>query len=149
LDLGDVSISDLAVADARRIAHDLTIIDSIDMKQRADERATFEARAARYRALTVKPAVSEEERKYIVQAEFLTRHKDYAGAMTHYQEAIKLDPVSYPAAYFNLALLNAQVMHYGAAIRYMNQYLLLVPPDTKDARSAQDKIYGWEAMMGK
>ncbi len=57
-------------------------------------------------------------------------------------KAIKLDPVSYPEAYFNMALLSAQGRRFPPAVRYMKQYLLLVP-DAKDARSAQDKIYEW------
>lgn len=90
----------------------------------------------------------EEQRKYVVQANALNRLKDYYGAIGLYLKAIDVDPVSYPGAYFNLALLNAQLRRYNAAVSYMKQYLLLVP-DAKDARSAQDKIYEWEIMMKK
>lgn len=60
-------------------------------------------------------------------------------------KAVAVDPVSYPPAYFNLALLSAQIQQYQKAISYMKQYLTLVP-DAKDARSAQDKIYEWELL---
>ena len=106
----------------------------------------FEPLAAKYRELVIKPPVSEEQRKYIVQANSLNQRKDYAGAIDLYLKAIELDPVAYPPAYFNLALLSAQMRRYHPAVSYMKQYLMLVP-DAKDARSAQDKIYEWEIMM--
>ena len=56
------------------------------------------------------------------------------------------DPTSYPGAYFNLALRAAQENLPGTAIFRMKQYLMLVP-DAKDARSAQDRIFEWEIMM--
>lgn len=59
-----------------------------------------------------------------------------------------VDPVSYPEAYFNLALLSAQMQRFKPAIAYMKQYLLLAP-DAKDARAGQDKIYEWELMLNR
>ena len=59
---------------------------------------------------------------------------------------IERDPTCYPAAYYNLALLEGQMNLPFAAITYMKHYLLLVP-DAPDARSAQDKIYEWELLM--
>jgi len=47
-----------------------------------------------------------------------------------------------------MALLSAQLGRYRQAIAHMNQYLLL-EPEARDARSAQDKIYEWEALLGK
>ena len=110
--------------------------------------ARFQTIADKYRALDIKPLVSEEQRKYIVQANYFSRQKEYGKALDLYNQAIAVDPVSYPAAYFNMALLAAQENHLSIAIFRMKQYLLLAP-DAKDARSAQDKIYEWEAMMGK
>ena len=62
------------------------------------------------------------------------------------RKALDLDPTSYPGAYFNLALLSAQMKRFNPAISYMKQYLSLVH-HAPDARSAQDKIYEWEFMM--
>ena len=90
--------------------------------------------------------MSEEQREFVVQANALNQRKDYARAIDLYLKAIDLDPVSYPGAYFNLALLSAQLKRYKQAISYMKQYLLLVP-EAKDARSAQDKIYEWKILM--
>lgn len=134
--------------DAQRFADDLHIIQQNLEKDHRERLALFKAKAAQYRGMKVKPPVSEEQRKYIVQANALNAQKDYAGAIDLYSKAIDVDPVSYPEAYFNLALLSAQMQRFKPAIAYMKQYLLLVP-DANDARAAQDKIYEWEAMADK
>ena len=107
--------------------------------------SAFEKKAVLYRSLRTKPEMGEEQRKLIVQANAFNQQKNYDKAISLYQKAAEVDPVSYPPAYFNLALLSAQTQRFKTAVRYMKQYLLLVP-DAKDARSAQDKIYEWEAM---
>jgi tetratricopeptide (TPR) repeat protein len=123
-----------------------------EQKTKQDERdkemARFQPIAAQYRALAIKPPISEEQRKYIVQANALANQKQYERAEEKYLKAIELDPTSYPGAYFNMALLAAQENRPVTAIFRMKQYLLLMP-DAKDARSAQDKIYEWEGMIGK
>lgn len=108
----------------------------------------FEQAAAKYRQLTNKPIISEEQRKFIVQANSNNQQRIYEKAIELYKKAIEVDPVAYPAAYSNLALLSAQVNKFDDAIYYMKKYLLL-EPDGSDARGAQDKIYEWEAMIGK
>ena len=108
----------------------------------------FEALAAKYRALAVKPPITEEQRRYLVQADALRQVKDYAGALDTYGKALVVDPVAYPAAYFNMALLAVEKGRYHAAIALMKKYLLLLP-DAQDARAAQDKIYEWEVLMQK
>jgi tetratricopeptide (TPR) repeat protein len=134
--------------DAQRFADDLFVIQQVPKKAQADRLALFEAKAAQYRTLKVKPPVTEEQRRFIVQANAANQQKDYGAAIDLYLKAVDLDPVSYPGAYFNLALLSAQVERFGAAISFMKQYLLL-EPDAKDARNAQDKIYEWEFLMQK
>jgi tetratricopeptide (TPR) repeat protein len=116
--------------DAEKFADDLFFIQQALQKEDNERRALFESKAAQYRGLAIKPPVSEEQRRYIVQANVLSQQKDYAGA------------------YFNLALLSAQLRRFESAISYMKQYLSLVP-DAKDARSAQDKIYEWEIVSKK
>jgi tetratricopeptide (TPR) repeat protein len=108
----------------------------------------FEPIAAQYRALKVKPPVSEEQRKYIVQANSFNQQKMYDKAMELYNKAIELDQTAYPAAYSNLALLSAQLHKFSTAIYYMKKYLLL-EPEAEDSRGAQDKIYEWEIMTQK
>jgi tetratricopeptide (TPR) repeat protein len=139
--------TDLSVA--RGFADDLYFMQRAQKKihdEQREQRSVFEAKAAQYRALKVKPPVSEQQRRYIVQANALTQQRNYAGAMDRYNKAIEIDPTSYPAAYFNMALLYAQELRFRKAIEYMKKYLLL-ESDAKDARSAQDKIYEWEVMV--
>lgn len=106
----------------------------------------FKPVADQYTALKEKPPVSEECRKFIVQANMFNEQKQYYKAINLYNKAVELDPVGYSAAYSNLALLSAQVHRYERAIYFMKKYLLL-EPQASDARSAQDKIYEWEAML--
>lgn len=107
--------------------------------------ARFKTIADQYHALQVKPFVSEEQRKYIVQANAMSQNKEYNKAIDLYNKALEVDQTAYPAAYSNLALLSSQIQNYDGAIFYMKEYLLL-EPEAADARSAQDKIYEWEAM---
>jgi len=126
------------------------IFMQIHYKSLRDEsqRLLFEQKAAEYRKLQVKPTISEEQRKFIVQANLFNQQKNYVKAIEFYNKAIELDQTAYPAGYSNLALLQAQINNFSAAISYMKKYLLL-EPEASDARSAQDKIYEWEAMVQK
>jgi len=99
--------------------------------------------ASKYREMEVKPVVTEQQRKYIVQASSFTKDKIYISAIDAYKKAIAIDPVAYPAVYYNLAFLFAEKKDFKEAIKNMQKYLLLVP-DAPDARAAQDKIYEWE-----
>jgi tetratricopeptide (TPR) repeat protein len=110
--------------------------------------ALFEPIAQKYRALAVKPKVSEEQRKLIVQANGFNEQKMYDKAVELYQKAIESDQTAYPAAYSNLALLSAQLNHFSAAIYFMKKYLML-EPEASDSRSALDKIYLWEAQLNQ
>lgn len=118
-------------------------------RQQAErDAAAFAEQAARYRNQPVKPPLSEEQRRLIVQAEYLRQSKDYAGAAELFRTALRQDPVSYPPAYFNLALLYEQQELYTRAIESMRKYLAL-QPNAPDARAAQDKIYEWELQARK
>jgi tetratricopeptide (TPR) repeat protein len=109
--------------------------------------ASFQTYLGEYRAMKTKPPVTEEQRRFIVQANAMTEKKDYPAAIELYHKALKLDRVSYPAAYYNMALIFSQMGRHQAAILFMKVYLLLVP-EAEDARAAQDKIYEWEAFSG-
>jgi tetratricopeptide (TPR) repeat protein len=106
----------------------------------------FSISAKEYRAMPEKPSVTEEQRKFIVQANMFNEGKNYSKAIELYKKVIEISAVSYPAAYYNLALLEAQISRYKDAIFNMKKYLLLVP-DAPDVRAAQDKIYEWEAKL--
>jgi tetratricopeptide (TPR) repeat protein len=127
-----------------KLVDNLIFIQNSLIENRNSELPLFEPIAAQYRALKVKPAMSEEQRKFIVQANGFNEQKAYARAIELYKKAIETDQTSYPAAYSNLALLHAQINQFDAAIYYMKKYLMLVP-EAEDARSCQDRIYLWEA----
>jgi tetratricopeptide (TPR) repeat protein len=135
-------------ADVRKIADNLFFIQQNISTYTKEKEAIFQQKAAQYRSLKIKPPVSEEQRKFIVQANALNKQRDYNGAIDLYKKAISADPVSYPGAYFNMALLYAQMKQFNTAISNMRKYLVL-EPQAKDARSAQDKIYEWEVMIQK
>lgn len=87
--------------------------------------------------------LSEEQRRYIVQANAANDAKDYYNALLLYRKSLDIDKFSYPEAYFNMALILAQVKSFYQATYAMKAYLVLAP-DAEDARKAQDKIYEWE-----
>lgn len=87
--------------------------------------------------------ISEEQRKYIVQANAANEKKDYENALLLFRKATEINPYSYPAAYFNMALIHGNLENYYQAVYAMKQYLIIAP-DAEDARKAQDKIYEWE-----
>lgn len=126
----------------------ITIQKNLNAQRYSSGLEAFKQAAKKYCALTTKPAISEEERKLIVQANFLNQQKDYEKAIELYKKMIGIDQTAYPAAYNNLALLFAQVGNFDAAIFYMQEYLLL-EPEERDARAAQDKIYEWETVINK
>jgi tetratricopeptide (TPR) repeat protein len=133
----------------KNYADDLYFIQyQINEKRYSTQLPIFESIAAQYRTLKIKPLVSEEQRKYIVQANLFNQQKMYDKAIDLYKKAIDIDQTTYPAAYSNLALLSAQIKKFNAAIYYMKKYLML-EPEASDARSAQDKIYEWEVQIKK
>lgn len=111
------------------------------------ELESFKPVAQQYKSLVVKPQLSEEARKYLVQATNATEEKRYKDGIDLLEKALAVDP-TYPLAHFNKALLWSQVSAYGAAILEMKEYLMLVP-DASDARASQDKIYEWEGKLTK
>jgi hypothetical protein len=134
--------------DAQKVADGLFLLQQQYKDVFNKKLARFEPVAAEYRLSKTKPRMPEEQRKLVVQADASREKREYAKAIEQYQKAIEADPVAYPGAYNNLALLSAQVDQFYQAVFYMKHYLLLVPGD-KDARASQDKIYEWEGMLQK
>jgi tetratricopeptide (TPR) repeat protein len=103
--------------------------------------ADFQQKAATWRALPVKPPISEEVRAARVQAENAVKDKRLTDAVAHYEAGLKIDPV-WPEGHFNAALIYAELEHYDKAIWHMRAYVELVP-DAPDAREARDQIAVW------
>jgi len=119
------------------------LIDKTNDSIKVADSIHFSTLAAKYREVEIKPTVTEDQRKYIVQANSFAKDKQFTEALEAYKKAIELDPVAYPQAYYNMALLYAGNQNFEMAVRNMKKYLLLLP-DAPDARAAQDKIYEWE-----
>ena len=101
-----------------------------------------------YQQQKEKSLFTEDQRKFVVQANAANEKKDYNEAILLYEKAMEINPFSYPPAYYNIALISSQIKNYIYAILNMKKYLMLLP-DAEDARAAQDKIYEWEAEIGK
>lgn len=136
-------------AKTKEIYRLFSFLNNIRLSEVADkELAEFQEIVANYKALSEKPTITEEQRKYIVQANGKNEKKEYQEALNFYKKAIEINPISYPSAYYNMALIAAQIENYVDAIYSIKKYQLLMP-DAPDARAAQDKIYEWEAEIGK
>jgi len=105
--------------------------------------AAFQEEARKYRELPVKPVLPEEARKYAVQGDFAVEKKNLAAAVDRYADALKVAPW-WPEGHFKRGGILAQLDRYGEAVAEMKKVLLLAP-DAKEARDAQDNIYKWES----
>jgi tetratricopeptide (TPR) repeat protein len=105
-----------------------------------------EALVRLYPKLSVKPALSEEARRFAVPAKSAQEEKRYGDAMAFYEQALTIAPW-WPEGHFNLALMREQNQSFSDAIAHMRTYLSLAP-DAPDARKAQDRIYDWQARIG-
>lgn len=99
-----------------------------------------------YPLLKTKPEISEQVRKFMVQAATATKEKKYDEAIALWTTTLDVAPYT-PVAYYNRALLYEMKELYSAGISDMENYLKLMP-DATDARSSKDKIYAWEAKSG-
>jgi len=133
---------------ARCVADTFRFIQAAERRKLEDGAAAFQPQAEQYRAMANKPPVTEEQRKFVVQADAMAQEKNYAKALDLYAKALAISAVSYPAAHYNMALIAAELGHYHGAIASMKKYMLLVS-DPAEVRSAQDKIYEWQAKTGE
>jgi formylglycine-generating enzyme required for sulfatase activity len=99
---------------------------------------------AQYKAAKPKPELSEEARKYKVQAEFLAQEKQTDKAIALYGKALEIAPW-WAEGHYKLGLLLGEKKKYRDGMVEMKRYLLLAP-EGAEARAAQDKIYQWEVV---
>ncbi len=102
----------------------------------------LQAIAQLIRTMPAKPVLPEEARKFKVQAEFAVRDKQFSDAADLYGQALTIAPW-WPQGHYNRALVSAEAGDLPSAMQEMKHYLALLP-DAPDARTAQDRIYGWE-----
>jgi tetratricopeptide (TPR) repeat protein len=108
----------------------------------------FSSLAEEYKKTDAKPQITEEQRKYIVQANAFAEEKNYSRAIETFNKVLAINPTSYPAAYYNLAFIYGQITDYSVAIFNMKKYLMLAT-EAEDARKGQDQIYIWESKLGQ
>ncbi len=113
------------------------------IEKRIRELEDFQILSQKFREMPEKPSITEEQRKFLVQANIRNDEKKYTEALALYEKAVKIDPFTYPSAYYNMALISGQIKKYKYAVFNMKKYLELVP-EAEDARKGQDKIYEWE-----
>jgi hypothetical protein len=70
--------------------------------------ADFQQKAAAWRALPVKPPLSEDVRRQRVQAENAFNEKHFNSAVEHYESGLKINPL-WPEGHFNAALIYAEL----------------------------------------
>ncbi len=111
-----------------------------------------------YQKANPKPELPEEARRYQVKAQaHMTAGRDKK-AITAYEKLYQICPW-FPEASFNQALVFGKLgekckvektssgkEYFSKAVFWMKNYLKLAP-DARTARTAQDKIYAWEAAM--
>jgi|GEM_PF-2479225 len=132
-----------------RLADDLYFIKRQTIKESVGTELTrFASVVEKNKGQAAKQPVSEEQRKFIVQANAATQTKEYLQAISFFKQALQINETGFPDAYFNMALIYAQLRQFDQAILSMKKYMLILP-DSPDARNAQDKIYEWEAGINK
>jgi tetratricopeptide (TPR) repeat protein len=105
--------------------------------------AAFAELARVYRELPEKPPLTEEGRRYLVQANAHLEAKRYDEAIAAYGHVVQTNPW-WPDGFHNRAYVLANQRYYGPAIQHMRRYLQLAP-NAANARVSQDKIYEWES----
>lgn len=132
-----------------RLADDLYFIKRKTISESIESELTrFASVVEKNKGQAARQPVSEEQRKFIVQANAATQTKGYVQAIGYFKQALQLNETGFPDAYFNMALIYANIRQFDQAILSMKKYLLVLP-DSPDARNAQDKIYEWEAGINK
>jgi tetratricopeptide (TPR) repeat protein len=107
----------------------------------------FSEKVIAWRALSVKPPLSEEVRTHRVLAENAFREKNLYSAIDEYEAGLVLNP-TWPEGHFNAALLCAELGFYDDAIQHMRAYVELVP-DAPDTQSVLDQITIWQSKVPK
>jgi tetratricopeptide (TPR) repeat protein len=97
----------------------------------------------RFRKAKNQLQISEQARRYRMQAEAAVQEKRFADAERYFDELLKIEPW-WPTGHYNRALILGELGNYDEAAFEMKKYLTL-EPDAPDARAARDQIYVWES----
>lgn len=126
-----------------------SILQQFLQVQKLVHESYFDMVAFKQKALvyqTKNSVVSEEIRKYIIQAEAQAKLYNYEKAIQLNYQIIQLNATAYPSAYFNVAILLAETNRLHSAIYNMKKFLLL-QPSKEDESLAKNKIADWEIVL--
>lgn len=107
----------------------------------------LQQKAAVWRALAEKPAISEDVRRHRILAENAVKENRFDSAIEEYEAGLEINP-TWPEGHFNAALLCAEMGYYSEAMHHMRAYLELTP-EAPDAQQARDQLVIWEAKLAK
>jgi hypothetical protein len=112
-----------------------------------NDESTFEQALQSYRNAATKPSISEDVRRFKVQAEISVREKRFGDAAEFYEGGLEIAPW-WPEGHYNRALVLSEVGDFETAVVEMNRYIRLAP-NAPNIRATQDMIYEWEIKVPK
>lgn len=128
-------------AKANSMLDALLYLKSVAVRAERAERGRFEQVLASHSASMARP-LPEDANRYRVLAEQAVRDKKFDEAADDYGHLLEHAPW-WPPAYFNRALVLANIGAYDEGVTEMKRYLALAP-GASNARAAQDQIYVWQ-----
>ena len=136
-----------AEAKAQAYADALNLLSAHARAEYEAEWQDFQQKAAAWRALPTKPAISDEVRMHRLVAEDALKQKQFDTAIDEYEAGLKIDPL-WPEGHFNVALLYGELNDYEEATLHMRAYLDL-RPGAHDAQAAHDQMLLWQGKLGQ
>jgi hypothetical protein len=124
-------------------SHDLAPACFTDKEEQARIWTEFQKRAAAWRALPSRPALSSAVRKQLLLAEDAVNQKQFEAAAAAYDAGTEIDPM-WPEGHFNAAAVYGELKDYDDAVWHMRCYLELLP-NAPDAQAARDQMLLWQA----
>jgi len=100
----------------------------------------FKEKVRKWQALSPKPPLPEEARRFRVLADDAVANKEFEKAANYYEQGLVIDSM-WPAGQYNAAMIYNELHIYYLAAMHMKRYLALKP---EDAKKYQDQIYIWE-----
>jgi len=105
----------------------------------------FQVKAEAWRALSQKPPLPEEARRFEVLAKDAIQKREFDKAADYYEKGLEVCPL-WPEGQYNAAAIYGELQVYANAISHMKRYLAL-SPYAKDAQAAKDQMYIWQEKL--
>jgi hypothetical protein len=118
------------------------LLCSDDPAEYASELAAFQRDTATWRALPVKPPLTDEAYKDRLLAEDAMKSRNMTVALKFYEDGVAADP-AWAQGWYNAAVVYAEMRDEFDAATCMRHYVALMP-DAPDVRTAKDNIILWD-----